>query len=512
MTANLDSFSNLGSASQIFPVAPANTIAITQPAGLETDKKIGDFAELLTGYMLKTERQGLTASATGSTELGAGLQMLPLGRELQVITSDTPMPDLASVAAFARAQGLGDAAVQALFGPPEPSIGSALTKGSRRGSDSGANSDKDIAAGDVLAQISTAAHLQSNWSSPANASADLSGAQGLSNPAPTALKTEDAQSPNSNRPQNVLAQINTAAYLQSSWSTPASALQSSWSSPASTLAEVFDPLAAPTSLTMALGTDDTQAPVAPGLMMANSDFSKRLSQLTATDKSADWSSQMVKASAANNRAPQMTTLEDLQLELPALWSVDEQGGLIVDTPTPAAGATPGSQAGSLPGTMSEPDSPSLLTQAEQRNAQYQQLADRLGQALSQRLLSQIERGEWKMQMRMKPEGLGQIEVTLDMNAAGLNATFSADNNVTRELIAQGASRLKTSMAEAGVEVANLWVSGGANRQSGGNPTPGQAFRETPKTQNKTIDAPELSTTQMRSAAGPSDVTGLDVLA
>jgi len=239
----------------------------------------------------------------------------------------------------------------------------------------------------------------------------------------------------------------------------------------------------------------------------------------AADKPAIWSSLLIQASAADKGASQMKTHEDLHLELPPTWSVDDQGTLIIDSVpdqnpvTPGAhSATPSLQSAAMAGTLPKSEASALQSQAEQRSFQYQQLADRLGEALSQRLLSQIERGEWKMQMRMQPGGLGFIDVTLDMSAAGLSAMFSSESSVTRDLIAQGTARLKSSLEEAGTAVANLWVNGDAKRQPGGNSTPGQAFKETPKNQDKTINAVTLSAAQIRPITDPSDVTGLDVLA
>ena len=268
------------------------------------------------------------------------------------------------------------------------------------------------------------------------------------------------------------------------------------------------------------GTEVTHDQAATlSLMMANPQLSKRPSPLAASDTPANGSNALLQASTTSKGEPQTTTLQDLHLELPSGWSIDDKGTLVVDATadqsaiTPAVGAAAPSQPNApFTNAATKPEASNLLTQADERNAQYQQLANRLGETLSQRLLTQIERGEWKMQMRMQPDGLGHIEVTLDMNAAGLNAIFSADSSVTRELISQGAGRLRASMAEAGMAVANLWVNGDASRQSGGNPTPGQAFKETPRTQNKVIEATTQNAAQVRPAAGLSDALGLDVFA
>jgi hypothetical protein len=80
--------------------------------------------------MLKLERQGLAAAQDG---LGS-LQMMPLGQTINVITSDAPVPDIQSLLAFAKAQGLDDLAVAGLFGevaavPPGVQVPTLLPQG-----------------------------------------------------------------------------------------------------------------------------------------------------------------------------------------------------------------------------------------------------------------------------------------------------------------------------------------------------------------------------------------------
>jgi hypothetical protein len=121
--------------------------------------------------------------------------------------------------------------------------------------------------------------------------------------------------------------------------------------------------------------------------------------------------------------------------------------------------------------------------AAQRAEQYEQLAQRMGEALGQRLQSQLERGEWKVQMRLDPAHLGRIDLDLDMSAGGLDAVFRSDNQLTRDLISQGLSRLRESLSQSGTAVANVWVQGDSNRQSGGNPTPGRGPDQRDETAN-----------------------------
>ncbi|MGI9135223.1 MAG: hypothetical protein ACR2I0_14975, partial [Rhodoferax sp.] len=188
MTADLNLASSLTTANPFAAPAPAAGMdPAGRPAGGDAAPGSTDFAELLTGHMLKMERQNLAAGSPTGPIAGAGLQVLPLGSQLKVITSDAPMPDLASVAAFARAQGLGDAAVRALFGvlpPAAPAVGT-VTSGELSGLPDSAPSGRasnnakaradstllqeaspDAIGSDTMAQISTAAMLQARWSAP----------------------------------------------------------------------------------------------------------------------------------------------------------------------------------------------------------------------------------------------------------------------------------------------------------------------------------------------------------
>ena len=89
-------------------------------AGTDSGPQSSEFAGVLNGQMLKLERQALASAAPPA----AGLQVVPLGNKLSVITTDAPLPDMATLADFARAQGLGETAVQALFGAtgPKPDV------------------------------------------------------------------------------------------------------------------------------------------------------------------------------------------------------------------------------------------------------------------------------------------------------------------------------------------------------------------------------------------------------
>ena len=97
------------------PATPASPAAGDKPSAAaltNTGANGRDFSEVLTGETLKAQRQHF--AALGAQD--ALLQVVPLGNNLNVITSDAPLPSMESLAQFARQQGLHEAAVQALFG------------------------------------------------------------------------------------------------------------------------------------------------------------------------------------------------------------------------------------------------------------------------------------------------------------------------------------------------------------------------------------------------------------
>ena len=207
--------------------------------------------------------------------------------------------------------------------------------------------------------------------------------------------------------------------------------------------------------------------------------------------------------------------ESVRIEVPSglvLEALQEQQAQKSDAeptvPLSAAASPTSNLSHSLASDKAQVSTPQAL--AEQRAAQYQEVADQLGEAMAKRLMAQIERGQWKMQLRMQPAALGRIDVELDMHARGLDATFTSDNAVTRELMAQGSARLRDTLTQAGTTVASVVVNGDSGRQSGGNSTPGRKSKgeQGEKSNNSDTAAPVIAAT--RSAQGQGD--GLNVLA
>jgi len=153
------------------------------------------------------------------------------------------------------------------------------------------------------------------------------------------------------------------------------------------------------------------------------------------------------------------------------------------------------------------------TEIDVRADQYQQLSQRLGEALGQRLAAQIARGNWNVELTLKPQDLGSIEIKLDMKQGNLEASFNASEAMTRDLIVDGLPRLKETLAQSGMEVAQVNVNVRQDGQNGGNSTPGR--QKAPSgisgvSKSSPVNTGEInaSLTAKKSAA---DNNGLDVL-
>lgn len=97
------------------PASPSVGKAPASARKIDAKSPATDFSQVLSGQMFKTQQQALASAHSANTS--ADLQVVPLGKTMNVITSNAAAPDIASLADFARAQGFDEAAVQALFGP-----------------------------------------------------------------------------------------------------------------------------------------------------------------------------------------------------------------------------------------------------------------------------------------------------------------------------------------------------------------------------------------------------------
>jgi flagellar hook-length control protein FliK len=144
------------------------------------------------------------------------------------------------------------------------------------------------------------------------------------------------------------------------------------------------------------------------------------------------------------------------------------------------------------------------TGTAQRSENIQNLAEKMGQAVGQRILSEIEKGQWHLKLSLRPATLGHIEVEMRMRSGELDAVFTAPQALTRELLQEGMSKLKDTLNQMGMDVASMQVGDGQTRQRGGESTPGQMSKST----NGNSDDAESSPTTS-AAPAPAQKMGQD---
>ncbi len=432
--------------------AASQAVSGAVPPGAEL--RGADFANLLRGLQDGAERQDLAAAGLAE----AGLQAVALSPQLELITAATPVPDADSLMAFARTQGLDDGTLALLFGAP--GMPAMLDK-----------------AGQGAASLLTGAAVPAAWALSTGMSGMNAGLTLASGSAAALAKQADG-----------------LGLTDMSWQISKAAGEVEASS-ATVAAEAGTPDTLAEALRLQL-----QMP-----REAISALTKRLAGLAGSGQAVAWGQLQAQAMA---ESAEVLNLREFFSGPTAL----DEPALAPEASDAAAGPLPALEGGrTAASSLALQGDTAPASQAGARAEHYQQLADRLGQALAQRLQAQIERGEWKLQMRMDPASLGRIDLELDMRAGGLDAVFRSDNALTRELIAQGLPKLRDSLAQSGTTVAHVWVNGDSAGQAGGNPTPRFAAPQSASQDSDKVSATEAPALSVASATRASD-SDWDVLA
>ncbi len=426
-----------------------------------------EFAGVMRDLMAKGERQDVAGLTTG-TPLDAGanaLQTLTLGNQFAVITTATPLPDSSSLAQFARAQGLSESAVQALFG--EMPVQSPAV-------DNPAMSLANMGMAGFALPLNPLANPINQASATDNSTLTLM---------PGAAAQGWAQARTSGAAVSDLLQAAGATGVIQSITGPVmgTAPSNALVSPEQ-LAEIAPELGPLDAMRMRM-------------VPAWENMTRQLAQMKGTDQGAAWG--QLTANLLSSKALGETAKEialDLGADDPdlmaALDAMKDSSGQPGPLPSDSARNTAASGALGAAATSAALANPGLTDRA----AQIQDLADKLGKAMGERLQEQLESGEWKLQLKLNPAHLGKIDVELDMGTGGLDAVFKTDNPLTRELIAQGMPKLKDSFSQSGMTVANVWVNSENQRGSGGNSTPRQQHGSD---QNVQTAVNEVSATESR---------------
>jgi flagellar hook-length control protein FliK len=398
------------------------------------------------------------------------LKEINLGPNLSVITPETAAPDTQSLEAFARAQGLDEKAVTWLFGKPDhtPQTSMAVTP---------------PAAGHPTNQPTLIA---------ATAPANLATA--------TATSTADPFAATPAQPNALSGHANPAG--TSALQTAAQAL---WA-----MADVSfaDKKAAPQSASAAGSTED-------GIP---------INLLRMPPPAAVWMQRsMMNSVLPDNAAAQKGPhISESELDLGADWDPDTLSSLLgKDSANASANGTHSSayanfaarwdtQATSRADTgLASNAPPTDASSAAARSENIQNLADKMGQAVGQRILSEMEKGQWHLKLQLRPATLGHIEVEMRMRSGEFDAIFTAPNATTRDLLQDGMAKLKETLARMGMDVANIHVGNGQTGQSGGDSTP-RSPQNTPLSAGASAKETE-SDTHSRAPLVKTPKEGLDVL-
>ena len=479
---------------------------------LSTPMNGKEFAGLMRDLQYKSEGQGIAASGEKSKEtkeiLGfvgdpsSGLQTLTLGDQFAVITTASPIPDANSLAAFARAQGLGESAVKALFGDLATSPTQAFSSvGWSTSLASSGDQSLTLTAGTMNASIAPVASVAPvalvtpqestfpttatlNWLSNHPNALPISNqvARSVWAEAPhlmqAGVETQDLSAPKVANLDKLLTTTGVTAVLQN-FGVP-SAL-TGW------VPSVAEAASSEAQLNPELGPLDAMR---MRLVPEWETMTKQLAKLNGNLQSSTWAEIMMgklaeKESGLSSKGTLDLGSTDIGLDLSADLALAMAAGADDNVSATPLNATDNTKA---PVSLSALANSSISAQGDKaqlvdRAEQIQALANKLGHALGERLQEQMERGQWRLNLKLNPGHLGQIDVELDMHAGGLDAIFRTENMLTKELITQGMSRLRDSLAQSGTAVADVWVNSESKRESGGNPTPqrfsGNTESETP---------------------------------
>jgi hypothetical protein len=107
--------------------------------------------------------------------------------------------------------------------------------------------------------------------------------------------------------------------------------------------------------------------------------------------------------------------------------------------------------------------------------------EKMSEALAQRMLAQVNRGNWSLQLELKPADLGSISIDMNFHNGRLEAIFDASAAPARALLGDGLDRLRQELERSGMNVAYLGMQGSSGGSSGGKPTPGRPDRKSDET-------------------------------
>lgn len=459
----------------------------------------GEFAALFGDMMNVTLRQDLAtpAAAEGKSSPVAGLAAQVLGPSIHIITTAEPVTSDESLRAFARAQGMDEQALAMIFGQP---ANAAMTDADGLVTDA-MNAGLSGKPAGLDGRLASAGQMPGGL--PGTGTPPVAGSTvNLLELGDATLRWSVGDA--TQAPQATAKDLLTPMFGLNGVRTM---LPTGPAAGAAPEAAATHPEAANQSLaaSLILGASEAGQAARRQMMKQVAERGERLGELTQPARpTGSLLAAMAEVLATTTTAETPVPVETLTLDI----GLDdgEMQNLLQHRPAE------GKLSDSGQGSNSSNAAAAQRTDLDLRAEQYEKLSQRLGEALGQRLAAQIAKGDWKVEMALRPHDLGNIDIELAMKNGGLEASFSASEARTRDLISEGLPRLKEILAELGMDVASVNVNVRQNGQHGGNPTPGkQSAGPSGVAASGSKEAESGQAGVPPARAGSSSDDGLDVL-
>ena len=494
----------------------AEKLSHSKASGHDNAGADGEFGALFGAMMGGLEGQNLAALEGKASPPAVGLAAEILGPAVHIITTSTPALSDDSLYAFARSQGMDEDALALIFQRPEPALVPSGT------------GDSDLAAGlDGLDGLEDLNALQGKLQSAGQLAADRL-AIALT-PEEKAMASGLSQAASATRPLTESLDLGDDASMRWTLGKAADGLPTSQLSNQSNFFGLngfrnLMPAAPPVqaaAIDPAAHPESAHQNLAASLILGASEaaqFARRLEMKQASQRAERVAPGWLPPTAAGTgpTMPSDLALLPQDAQIAALETLviapdippDDMAELLAGRSHGSEGRAQGSNDSATTNNTNSAPRPDQT----QRTEQYERLSQRLGEALGQRLAAQIAKGDWRVDLALKPYELGNIDIELNMKEGALQASFSAGQALTRELIADSLPRLKEILNQLGMDVAKMDVNVRQNSQHGGNPTPGHSSSGSggQAGKDKTEKVGEVSTSMATRniSKGPD---GLDVL-
>lgn len=397
------------------------------------------------------------------------LQQIDLSPAMRLIMPATPAPDLASLQAFARSQGLDEEAIQQLLGDSQ--------------------ADPQAASTGPVAPSSTAAAETPVPEVPAAALA-VAAMVGLPTLSMAMVSEVGAELP----PANVslpgllppgllpigLVRAAQTTRMSTASSEAAAPGQNAWTQPVEVISLDLTVAEVP------VATDDLPEAALPTALTAGQAGMPRL-WLLPKDATTPLTEKVSAASglAVVSRPAEATTVMagDLaRLDLVAMATGETIAAKDVSTlqidlltqplPTEARSGQEGMATVARPLALNDAAATVARVPAEvglpARSVQElaDNLSEKMGEAIAKRLISRLEQGNWQFRFVLHPKTMGEVQVNLNMQGGGLEGNLVSTHAATRELLSDGLQRLRDALSASGMNVASLDVGAGHSSRQG----------------------------------------------